>query len=277
MKTNWLQRLLLVIVGTLAAASSAVAEAGFLSDFTGRTEFVVGNAASDGLVNFAVYENTDGDWTDDFVGGSGGSFDLAVIHLGGFSSAVDAAAKFVYFYQVVNTDPTSPDDPLDNLLVPFPPGGSSLVTSAGRVTGFVFDDNGDDDGGAVGPSGNERLGDDMTGDDDATPGDATPGLSGVVLASPFFVAHASAKDATGAAALVSNFLRFSWSSLETGEFSSLVFITSGIEPRYDTGVLKDTGTTDGDIPAPVPEPGTLALLFAGAPLGLYWLRRRKVS
>lgn len=51
----------------------------------------------DSTVNFSVYENTDGNWTDDS--------EFANLNTTSLLNGIDSSARYVYLYQVINTNP----------------------------------------------------------------------------------------------------------------------------------------------------------------------------
>jgi hypothetical protein len=185
-------------------------------------------------------------------------------------------------------------------------------TSFGYAEEFVFAEQGS----AVGPRKNEKLGNENTLDD--TPGDHAPSQSGVALtaANAFRSREDGLEDIEGGR-LLSSFL-LAELGLEEGDdgdspdFSSLFFGTSDLPPQFQVAQLTAEGGTKnsaasktkgiggkvssnqgepgllggsppgnsfGDVPAPSPEPSTWALLVAGAPLALAWLamRRRRTT
>ncbi|HID77667.1 MAG TPA: PEP-CTERM sorting domain-containing protein, partial [Planctomycetaceae bacterium] len=207
-------------------------------------------------------------------------------------ASVDADANYVYFYQLVNWDPIPSDS--DHALSFFQvvlPAGTGVVTSAGYVTHFVFNEIDDGTNGGV-PVGdtythqsesvlNTALGSDTTADDEVN---GTPSLSGLSWANgreefatlsggppvdPFGVAFNS----SGGDAVIR------WSlSLPSNQTSSILYFTSNSIPGYARGETMD-GTwpiSSGDVPSVVPEPSTLAMMLSALPLlGIALLRRRR--
>lgn len=294
-----IHRFSLAAVALLSVCSGS-ARAEFLAPFTGHSQFGAGNPNADGVVNFAVYRNTDGDWTDDF----GRSFMRALEQLS--HSTIDRSAPYVYFYQVVNSAPAGGNSELTGLLIARTFDDS--FTSFGFAEEFVFAEQGS----AVGPRRNQNLGDENTLAD--VPGDHTPTQSGVALtaANAFRSRDDGLEDIEGGR-LLSDFL-LAELDLEEGDdddapdFSSLFFGTSNLPPQYQGAQLTaEGGSTNGgssktkgiggkvssnqgepgllgglpdgnsfaDVPAPSPEPATLALVIAGAPLALGWLAVRR--
>jgi hypothetical protein len=275
------------------ASSAVAARAGFFLDapvasvppgFVGNTQFInpvlLVNSGSDGVVNFGVYARSvgDADWTDDF----GAAVDAAI------GGGVDGTASFVYFYQVVNSDPIpvlgAPDDALVQLDVFTPPG---TVTSAGDVAGFVFSDL-TAAGAGTGPAGNVRLGTaaDVTAPPDDVFGDASPSEAGPFLsAAAPFVADGSALSPTSVTFLALQ-TQFDF-AVPAGAYTSVLFFTSNFAPTHFIADLSDGGSTSGDIPSPLgpltttptPEPGTWAMTIGALAIGLtaVFMNRRKAA
>src|SRR5207244_6609527 len=155
--------------------------------------------------------------------------------------------------------------------------GPTPYLSSGYFAATVFND----DGGAVGPVGNEFL---RAGADPAPPPDAStnaPSHSGMdsVPGSPpgtppYFATNTSAfaplgGSTTGGAP--DNFAKFFWTptgippnlGIPTPGFSTVLFLTSNIGPTYGEGNLRDGGEiSNGGIPVQAPEPNTLWLPVA---------------
>ena len=89
--------LLLTLAATLAVCGQLTAAT--LSSYSGYSEFGIPCDLCDSFVNFSVYQNTDGNWTDDAF--FSGSNPTTLNDLGGNFSGVDAAANYVFMYQVI--------------------------------------------------------------------------------------------------------------------------------------------------------------------------------
>lgn len=256
----------MVLVGLtllIAASTTRVAQAGFVAGFSGNSQTEVDGGgdphpASDGLINFAVWDTstgTLGNWIADFaaMGITANSLET-ILGASGFES-------YVYLYQMVNTNPTAPDSNLKLLQIEgnaFLEGGY-LSTVGG---GVGFDELGV---GVTGPVGNTALG---TATTDSAPGDGAPGDdTGALDATPFGLL-ATAKIPQGLSFLsAENLWEFDFPnptgpadfSLLTNEFSTIVFLVSNIAPSYLPGRVHDGDVTFGDVPSTTPEPGTFAM------------------
>jgi hypothetical protein len=241
----------------------ATSQAGmFLPEFTGHTQMAetAGFPDSDGIVNFTVYFNdTASDWR-------------LVLGIGSVVEApdgLDSTARYVFFYQVVNTNPITTEQPLVNFSVD---SGGSPYSSVGYLDATVLVDFDGDD---VGPSGNRYLG---TEGSPHKPDDIVNGIpteSGVPLYSDFTSDLPDAFIANGNAVNPNSFQRdpngdqfvadFTFSpSLTADRFSSLLFLTSNQAPTYRQGNISSSNTNaNGDVPAHVPEPASLAIWGIG--------------
>jgi len=273
--------LLFGLSAVLAVSTAQIANAGFFvpgmagygtfGNFAGVPSVL--SAAADGTVSFAVYERTDPNWTNDAaLAGLGAIVDQ-------FDGSVHTNAKYVYFYQVVNTDPL-PSALGDNALDTFFDIYSALgtVTGAGYVAGTVFDD------GAPISIANPGLGigGGAAGDVDPTSADGIPSsvYGGVVAFS-----SVAGVVPTGVAVLPGSVeFQFSAPAIASTASSTIVFITSNYKPEYIFGTLTDTGATDGNIPSPggtlgsvVPEPSSVVMLLGtfAAGLAAVWAKNRR--
>jgi hypothetical protein len=266
----------LALAAALLVAPSA-AEAAFLPAFTGHGEFFNPNDGADGVVNFAVLENTDGILNAADFGGNAAFFAALTTGQSYGNLAALTSSRYIYLYQVANSDQgnTAPETELriDRLLL-----GTSinLVTAGGTASGFVFNDN---TAGSTGPVNTANaLGTGISPDAGVN---GVPGQSGVVA--PSFVVDASAVGAVFEPSGVSvrpgpitGFgFRFNDPELASGNYSTILFIASNSTPAYMPGNLSNgSDFSAGDTPLPTPEPGTMALLALGLPvIGVRCIRR----
>lgn len=274
-------RSLVLRAAAVALALTALpnaADAGWEPGYNGNSQLVAPSARADGVINFAVYKTEDADWTDDF----GAGFDAAVRTFMGSTNV--AVGSYIYFYQVVNTNPNNPESSLSNLYL----ASSGSLNAAGTVDGYLFTE-GSGPGSTVGPVGNQRLGAE-NGPNDSTvngvPSNGTTPPSGFVFNSgavnignyddddEAFPDNTPGDESDDIPAR-----KFSFSNtLAVDMYSSVAFLISPNAPKYGMGSLQDGGYTRGDVPVPSPEPGTFALLGLGLPLlGWGYARRLRAS
>jgi hypothetical protein len=230
------------------------------------------------VINFAVYENTSGNWAT--------ALGLTPTKLG--TPAVDTSAAYVYFYQVSNVGTSGISQVQIGADV-------STVTSIGYISSTIFNDTAAN-GGAVGSSSNLFLGPHTT-----TGASADPSLNGLpTYASAGYLGHPTTpftsgsqnpsagsftgpyifSNPTGTLSIRFFFLDGGDPTLDVGESSSILFITSN-SPNwaYMTSHVLDGGDTYNELPAPaaVPVPATAVLLISGAPglLACGWCLRRR--
>lgn len=247
----------------LLAAGPAIAQAGFLSQYTGNTQMSGAGTSASGVVDFAVYQNPTGhDWVADLGLSSAVTGQLS----GG--GVVDTSANYVYFYEVVNTAPSG-----NGMISIFNVGNAGVpFTSGGWLRGYVFADANNN---AVGPTGNPFLGPAASGDDPFTD---QPSNSGVNLGNPPFTnTGVSPTDPTGVASLggassmgTATFLwtiLFGNALLGQNAYSPVLFYTSNSAPVFVSGSISDSSglnPSDGGIPGQAPEPATLLMWSIGA-------------
>jgi hypothetical protein len=283
------KRLLIVFSTALVYWGTSSLQAGFLADFTGNTELVVGGTNSDGVVNFAVYENT-GNWEIDLgITGNVMEFnDLSGLSIG----SDDTDAPYVYFYQIMNTNPFTPDDALRLLQIAkgqFDEGGYVTLGVGGGGPLAVFDESASSPGyGGIGVTptsgptsgwSNPSLGPAVGsppgagGDADPTPGNETPGYSGALLDSTPFAAGNAATFAPLQLNVLSSFYEFQFAGIPSPSttvlrHSVVLYLTSSRAPVYRTGHLFDGfPPTSGDIPSNTPELGNFAMALAALCVG----------
>lgn len=251
----------LVFVFAVGSLFTNVGHAGYMASFTGYTQMSDSSTATE-VVNFAVYNNTSGNW----------ATALGITP----SAGADTGAAYVYLYEVVNNGGSS--STIGNFNVN---STATPYTSSGFLNHVVFSD-----GSAVGPAGNQYLGPNPASMPPDDPSNSAPSVSGVTPG-PTFVSSASAVNPFGsntggsangdAAQFVflstTNFSQ----SLTSGLFSTVLFLTSNIGPLYSTGRVLNTVTgnsSDGGIPTQAPEPATLAIWGLGT-LGLAFAARKR--
>jgi hypothetical protein len=262
----------------MMVCSARFAQAGFVPGFTGNSQTLVDGSlvshpASDGLINFAVWDNSaGGNWITDFLTAYG----VSVVPLTALVAA-DPFAPYVYLYQVVNTNPVAPDSPLHLFQVQggeFDPVGGYLL-SAG--TGVGFNELVAAVPTVTGPTSNVALG-----TTDALPGDGIPGaiIPNTDLDAIPFAAVAGAETPTGLTHLVAeNLWQFEFPDQTTSGgtdhslapsvgYSTIVFLTSDRVPTYLPGRVHNGDVTYGDIPSNTPEPGSFAMAFGAIVVGL---------
>ena len=254
-------------------------ECGWIARLTGNTQMSE-SANSDGIVNFAVYKPSTNNWVTELGLGS-----VATSLM--LSGTIDLDAAYVFFYQVVNTDPNpgsgGPDHDLHVLKLPnYSP---SAITSMGYLDDTVFTD-----GAPVGGAGNRFLGSEAPGDDKGDDVlDGVPSESGVTGIG-FVTDTAALNPLTATIDSGDNMAMFTWDqviipgfgmfgdgAIPTGSYSSVVFMTTDLdyEPGYQEGNLRNgDNPSDGDLPQPNPEPGSIVLLGIAGVAG-YWIRRRR--
>jgi hypothetical protein len=250
----------------------------FLPGFSGNTRMggIPGQGATEGIVNFAVFENTDGNFLDEAPFSSVAALPLVI-----GSPLIDVTAGFVYLFQVVNDDPVNPEAALDAFRLPVSPGSNPQVTSAGFFLDTVFTDTVRDNGSTgsgipVGGPSNKFLGAQPANPNNDDPLDNVPSLSGVTgvgLAAIPAVAGGNPFDPSSVD-LATRQVRWAPGIMPVLGFSSVFFFTSNVGPAYrpgeiGTGDLNLSGSprSNGDVPVPTPEPGTL-VLWSVAVLGL---------
>jgi len=286
MRISFLKPLAIVAAVLVAPATG---RADWMTEFSGNSQVNAPQQAADGVINFAVYKNTTGDWLS--------ALGVTATQLGApgdpsVKGAIDTKATYVYMYQIVNTKITDSDVPANALVALNVAVDKANVTGYGSLNGKVFKES---DGALVGGGTNTRL--DYAGGDslakNASPVEGFP-INGVpgfkFLASDTGVvgigSDSAAMNATNAG--FSNlpvnpppsyapYLRFDFGTMPLNAYTSIVFITSNVNPNFYAGLTQQgTEFAAGDVATmnQAPEPGTMALLALGLPLAGYRYRRR---
>lgn len=287
---------------------------GFASGFVGNSQMsddTTPGVFDSAVVSFAVFHNADGgSWVtalQNFLGAGSATLNPKLLVGGG--ATLDTNAQYVYMYQVVSTVATTSN--LEELKAP----GANIFTSAGQFVGQIFQTlspqppgpppgplaptnvTGTQHPGAVLPS-TLGLGT-LTGTDDVPDGNpsASNGLVLNIVNNPgnpgTTVWDASAVDLFGAGTIGDGSGNLTWhfggipdpsiggqqNKIAPDNTSSIMFATSDVAPAgFNTGFIHNTGQSNGDLPTPAPEPGSLVLAGMGiASLLGYHVRRRKLN
>jgi len=282
-------------VALALVALPAAADAGWMAPYTGNTQMALpvtltnqGDRA-DGVVNFAVYDNTDGSFNSFFSTGFKNALGDSLTNNtteGTFGSLSGVAnSNYIYVYQVVNSNPVQllgSDSALDSLFLR----AQGSLTAGGWANGFIFNDGTAD----VGPTGNQRLGHEGPDFDllvDGIPSETAADVGSTINVNTLTVVSHSSPNARNIAGLdldttfpgsVTPAIQFDYDAAQTGKYTYLMILASNQAPIYRRGTISDGSHTDGDVPLPSPEPGTLALIGLGLPLlGWGYVRRLRAS
>jgi len=259
--------------GLAGLASPGTARAGFLSGFTGNTQMSDGTAV--GVISFSVFETSapGANWINELNSALSLSGAAALKASTPNAGGVDATARYVYMYQVVNTGAT---DALENLKVANPASFTSagnLLNSAANPSSVVFEDT---NGQVKTTNGNIGLGKNPSADDIVN---GVPSTSGATVSTISALNTAVRADSTDLDfGGNSGFVQFNFQRPVIGvaKVSTIVFLTSDHGPYYARGLVRDGSNSDGDIPTAVaPEPGSLTIAAIGlCGLGTFYRRRR---
>lgn len=276
---------LLCASAIIASATTAQATNLGIPGFAGYSVFGQPCPLCDSITNFTVYQNTDGNWTDDAYFNSVSHNGLADVG-GQWGASVDGSAAYVYMYQPTNKDSTpSLDNPLSVLSISMKSTNTlANITSAGYFGGVFLGEIGQ----TVDANPHFDVDDidlvnyvaDVAGD--FTPSRANEGTVGLTATStPIF-----APSAVHSELLISNpsvdsgmptqGVLFEYgTAIPTGSSSATVFFTSNQRPGYTWGETESLGGTGatGDVPAPVPVPAGAVLM--GSAIAAFGFARRK--
>jgi len=271
----------------LFSCIAASAQAGFVSGFVGNSETylftlfptTVGGSdlldgVGDGVINFAVYETETGDWLSE-LGVEANP--MVITDIGGSAGDPDSDAAYVYFYQMVNSNPAAGEERLTDLFIQrglFDQGGYITVSGVPAV----FDET---VGGATGGWANPSIGTAApaptagvvnAGDPDTNPENGIPGFGAGSVEG--FVGDSTAAVPTSLNRSAS-FYNFEWvgagipvPTATVLSHSVVVYLTSSRPPAYLLGRTQDGQYADGDVPSNVPELGTFAMSFGALAMGL---------
>jgi hypothetical protein len=270
------------LISAIVLLQGQVSKAGFfIPGFTGNSQTELGTPpggtplfaapTADGLINFAVYDNTAGGAPTNWIADLGVPITPLTIGLG-----VSGFESYVYFYQLVNANPAgtvAADSTLHSLQI-----SAGVFSGGGFLPGTVFDSATPGLAGATGPTGpaaNPSIGPPTT---DLLPGNNSPGFGGGALTAAEFAAIGGTIAPTSLTFISGEGLySFGFDTrIPSGGYSSVVFLVSDIPPTYLLGRSHDGFYTDGDVPSNTPEPGTF-VMTAGAlaiALGAAVSRRR---
>jgi hypothetical protein len=245
---------------------SAPTQAAFLSAYEGYSVFGEQCELCDSTVSFAVWENTGGDWLNDLPSPT----DLIGTSTG--------AERYVYLYQIVNTNPLGGEEQrLENFNITYGNQGAGVTPSPFRSGGYLdqlqFTD----------------LSREVTPLD--VPNDGSPSaLTSVKLSTT--QAFMTNPDAIAPVALSFDLMSapavggglfpgalFQWAAnnqIEPGEISTVLYLTSNLEPTFRWAETESPGGSSaaGDIPSVVPLP-TSVWLFGASLVAVISLARRR--
>jgi hypothetical protein len=312
-------RSLILRAATVALAILALpsaADAGWMTEFTGNTQTGLPGAQGDGVINFAVFDNTGTTAASKFSGQSFYTTGFAtalgqslISGSGNIGSLADLNnSSYIYVYQMVNTNPRGAESDLEGLFLkgsgyltgdgsmddPYAPNlNPGWLTAAGWANGYIFHD-GTAKVGPNTPTNNQRLGgnDGQTGSgsfDTAVDGKPSEKASdpGSTIDVNALTIVSDDGGITVSSVSVDFFpeddsteiaLQYHVAGMPTNTYSYLMIIASNHAPIYQRGTTSDGQHADGDIPVPSPEPGTLALIGLGLPLlGWGYVRRLRAN
>jgi hypothetical protein len=254
------------MMATLAVAFSTTVggSAAILGPYSGQSEFGTGCDLCDSFVNFAVFENTGGNWaTNPFFAG------IAPTTLLGVTTGQE---RYVYMYQVVNNDPggAGAENALRNYNIAMNP---ALATSGGYFSTAQFLDVGNNQ---INNTPNFALSnpDPALGNPDVA-NNGVPGAAGLIPLgiaagngiNPVALFGGSISNMTVGGGIWPGLL---WdfgapTGVPVGATSSVLFFTSDLAPAYVWAESESPGGSGapGDVSAPIPEPASYVMLGAG--------------
>ncbi len=280
MRNAFKKTLLVTAMGLGFAVASTTASAGFVGAYSGWVE-MSDCPLCDSTVSFSVWENTDGNWYDDL------DYDRV-----DDAGSTTGAEKYVYLYQVVNTDHVHGelDENIEDFFVAdLLHKGEDSFTGIGWFSGYVFQEA----DGAVGQSGGNpyagglNLGatpqgyvDDSAPDNDAFPprnnnpvsdsdpetndvaagvqsGDVNAVPTGLVRATSVDPANTAISEPIGGVDNVTHVAHWQWAigdnAFASGETSSVLWAASDDAPMFYWGSSESGGGPGSSGDVPVPE------------------------
>jgi len=273
------KQVVFILAVVVSTTLSLPARAGFVAGYTGNSQTLytalnpsIPNPTSDGLINFAVWDNSaGGNWIADFATSFGVSAASMNIALG-----ATGREAYVYLYQMVNTNP-DPSAESNLHLLQIETGtsfnGAGYLFSGTNSVGFS------EAAGTTGPTTDPAIG---TATTDTLPGNQVPGSSTGVLNPTPFASVANGKTPTGVTYLVGDHeYQFEFAdlsglgipgltdhSLAPDGYSTIVFLTSDVPPTYLKGTVHNGVFSQGDVPSNTPEPVSIVSVFGALVTGM---------
>jgi hypothetical protein len=229
-----------LVVAAVAMASHvglSTARAGYIPGFVGSTTLGGGAGTANGIVNYAVFQNTTNDWLTAL-----GVNTTTAIALAG--TTINTTDQYVYMYEIVNTDAANN---LAQLKVTFL-NPDQTISSIGYFDHRVFLDGTNSQ---VGPPGHPSIVNGLTGTGTTSSGPAGPAS----------INPGGANKNSG-----NNQASFDWTNqIPPAGFSSIVFVTTNVAPNFVPTSIRDNAGNQsvGLAPGVVPEPASSVMLLTG--------------
>jgi hypothetical protein len=264
MKTTT-RHVLLTIGFPWALLLSAPTQAAFLSAYEGYSVFGQQCELCDSTVSFAVWENTDGNWLDETE--LPNSTDLP-----GFNST--GTEKYVYLYQIVNTNPlgtANREEDLRNFNISYGPQDADKLPSPYQSAGYFSQHRFTNVSSALSPIDvpNDGVPSQLANMGGLTQDNSVVDPAG--LSFNYILAPAVGGIYPGAA--------FQWdfgTTIEPDEMSAVLYLTSDYAPMFRWAETESIGGSSaaGDVPSVVPLP-TSVWLFGASLIAVISLARRR--